>query len=284
MKDKLRIGSQKLRCFAGAFWLLLLTAGLSFSILGCQNVLLDIANKTSDDALYYKAQQQINSTDYDGAVTTIQSMSNGGRASRPTLDLLASAYAGSCGLNLLGLTSSLSSLGTSTLFQSLLTEYRSGVAAQVAKCVSAETVLSAISTRTSDEELLLSFTELVKIGRQLSIDADTDADGFADASFAACSVSDADATVIGTGLTKFLSALAASHLSIASSLTTSIGAMCTTIDTELAQLSPGYSGFCAKTSFSSTELKAIKTLISSSEVGLKSCHSGSGDFASCVCP
>ena len=252
--------------------------------LGCHNVFSDLANKTTDDALFYQAQQQINASNYDGAVSTIQTMSNGGQAARSTRDLLASAYAGSCGLNLLGLSTALSNLGNNTLFESLLTQYQSGVALQVTKCVSAEAVLNALSNRTADESLLLAFTELVKIGRQLSINTDLNQDGFADVAFNSCAMSDADATIIGTGVTTFLTALTASNLPIAAGVTSTLSTTCMTIDQALAIASPGYSGFCAKTTFTSTELKAFKTLIRSKELGLKTCQAGSGDFMSCLCP
>lgn len=252
--------------------------------LGCHNVFSDLANKTTDDALFYQAQQQINVSNYDGAVTTIQTMSNGGKAARSTQDLLASAYAGSCGLDLLGLSTALASLGNNTLFESLLTQYQSGAAVQVTKCVSAEAVLKPLSNRTADESLLLAFTELVKIGRQLSIVADLNHDGFADVAFDSCAMSDADATIVGTGITTFLMALTASNLPIAAGVTSTLSTTCTTIDQALALASPGYSGFCTKTTFNSTELKAFKSLIRSKEIGLKTCQAGSGDFMSCICP
>ncbi|GEM_PF-1787821 len=281
MNLKLRWNRLKSKNLASAAGLIVLICIVN---LGCHNVFSDLANKTTDDALFYQAQQQINASNYDGAVSTIQTMSNGGQAARSTRDLLASAYAGSCGLNLLGLSTALSSLGNNTLFQSLLTQYQSGVALQVTKCGSAESVLKALSNRTPDESLLLAFTELVKIGRQLSIVADLNHDGFADATFDSCAMSDADATIVGTGVTTFLLAITTSNLPIASGVTATLNTTCTTIDQALAIASPGYSGFCTKTTFTSTELKAFKSLIRSNELGLKTCQAGSGDFMSCICP
>ena len=255
----------------------------------CRNVYTNFANTTNDAALLYAAQMQIDSRNFDAAIATIQSMSAGGQADRDVQSSLASAYAGSCGLDFLTLAQALSGLASQKLFQVLLLQMKSGTRTNITACKTAESILLGLSSRTVDESLLLALTEFVKIGRILAVDADPSGTGTAPAGFDSCAttpISDTDARDIGTGLTIAVTSIASSGITALNGATGPITSVCATIDAYLAALGggfAGYSGFCNKTSgasFTSTEVKVFRSLTRSNEIGLGTCTS---TFDSCLC-
>jgi hypothetical protein len=265
--------------------LLILLSGVS----SCKNAFDETADKKSDKSLLFSARQKIDVRDFDGAVTLIHSMSANGQADRYAQDILASAYAGSCGLDFLKFATALGNIGTQTLFQLLLGEMKSGTAGNVASCKFAEAILVGMSARTPDENLLLAFAEFVKIGRIFSVDADTNQDGLVDPAFNSCSsasMSDADTADLGVGITIGLSSLLAASAGVAGGVTGQMSALCTQIDSMVAALGgpyAGYSGFCNKTnpaSLSSVELKVFRSLTRSKEIGFASCNDVIGN---CLC-
>lgn len=262
-------------------------------IAGCQNVLTESAKKDTDEALLYEARRLIDAEDYSEAVTKIQAMSTTGLAQRETKAVLASAYAGACGLNLVGLANDLSNAGATTLFNALLYAMKSGSSTTSAECKNAETALLSISTtaasRTEDENIFLAFVEFAKLGSIMASSADSDGDGVVDAGFDACSsaaISDADIGEVGTAVTISLASIQASGSTAAGSAISSISSVCTDIDNALkvALGDPSYSGFCNKTdasSWSAAEIKAIRSLTRSNEVGLATCND---TVTNCFCP
>jgi len=283
---------------------IILLATIAFGSLGtagCQNILSESAQKTTDQALLYEAQKLIDREEYGTAIETIGSMSASARELRNVKRVLASAYAGVCGLNLLELADALSNSSSdsgsgssaSTLFQMLLSIYKEGTAASVAACNEAENTLLGISatasSRTVDENVLLAFIEFVKIGVVLEINADkADHDGSVDGAFDSCAsdatgISDLDVGEIGTGLTIALSSLQAASVNTATGATGSIAALCSTLDATIGVFDPSYSGFCDKTdptAFNAVELKALRSLTRSNEIGLKTCDD---TLVNCLC-
>lgn len=278
----------------------ILFATIAFGSLGtssCQNIFSESAQKTTDQALLYEAQKLIDREEYGTAIETIALMSDSARELRNVKQVLASAHAGVCGLNLLGLADAFpdsdSGSSASTLFQMLLSIYKEGTAASVTACNEAENILlgiaAAASSRTVNENVLLAFVEFVKIGVILETNADkADHDGSVDGAFDSCAsdatgISDLDIGEIGTGITIALSSLQAANVNTATGATGSITALCSTLDATIGIFNPTYSGFCNKTdptAFNAVELKALRSLTRSNEIGLKTCDD---TLVNCLC-
>lgn len=273
-----------------------LIAPLLMSATTCQNAYLESADKTSDDALLFDADEKANSNDWTGAINDINSMTAQGQAKRETKQALGSYYAGRCGLNLLNLAQKVKDGGIN-IWPMVMSYMAGATAAQLADCESAEaTILSIDGTatnRTPDENILLVFIEMAKMGASLaSSNADANHDGAIDGSFDACSTSDiSDASIaqLGTGLTITLASLSAANSSIAGSISSTMNTLCTTLDTDL-----GVSGFCnqfAASDFTSKppELLALRALIKSNELGFNTCggpfgQDQTGTANDCICP
>jgi hypothetical protein len=206
--------------------------------------------------------------------------------------MLASAYAGRCGLDLLSLATKVAD-GTeagSTIFTILLGAYKGATVSNLADCVLAEQTMTGLGTGTSlssDENILLAFVEFAKIGTVLAQSgADADHDGVVDGSFNACTndadnITDADVQQIGTGLTLALDSIVASSASVAGDAVNSMKTVCATIDTFLST-----TGFCdqfATTDFDAMEILGLRSLLKSSEIGLNTCG-GTLGTGTCHCP
>ena len=272
-------------------WMLLAFASFfMMSATGCPNAFLETANKTSDDALLFSAEQHANNSEWSAAITDINSMTTGGKAKRETKQALASYYGGRCGLNLLNLAQSLKDNSPSTKLWPIVMRYMVGAtAAQLADCKLGEQTILAIDTvatnRNANENVLLAFLEFVKMGAALaSSNADANHDGVIDGTFNACSTTDiVDASVqeLGTGLTITSRALSASGFG-ASGVTDAVATLCATMETYQA-------GFCDTTdptafASGSAVMKALRALIKSNEIGFNSCGGSLGSSLACTCP
>src|SRR3712207_1960284 len=123
----MRFGKDKRRGSRYAQWLIIAIV-LPFILgnAGCPNAMSEFANKTSDEALLYKAKQQIQTREYTTALQSIALMTSAGQATRDGKVTKATALAGRCGLDLLGLAEEIStSLGSKTLFAILLSYMKS---------------------------------------------------------------------------------------------------------------------------------------------------------------
>jgi hypothetical protein len=251
-----------------------------FCVSACTNLLTGGANTQSDAALLYQAKILIDNSDFSGAISAIQSMTTAGQAESGAKAILGSAYGGRCGLDLINLANSLTNMGASTLFEVLLQAYKGSTAAQIADCQSAEAALLGIGLRTSDENILLAFVELSKIGAILAAKGDSNSDGSPGPAFDPCSnasLTDSLTAHIGTGLT--IAAASLSGTTVGGAAITPITALCTTL-----QAMPGMSSFCSQTStadFDASELLLVRSLVNSNEIGLKVCNNTIGN---CLCP
>jgi hypothetical protein len=272
-------------------WTLLgITASFLMSATGCPNAFLESANKTSDDALLFSAEQHANNSEWSAAITDISGMTSDGKAKRETKQALASYYGGRCGLNLLGLAQSLKDNSPSTKLWPIVMRFMvSATAAQLADCKLGEQTILSIDTvpanRNANENVLLAFLEFVKMGAALaSSNADANHDGVVDGAFDACSAVDiVDTSVqeLGTGLTIMARALAASGFG-ASGISDLVANLCTTMDAYQA-------GFCNTTNAAdfvpgSAAMKAIRALMKSNEIGFNSCGGSIGSSLACSCP
>ena len=86
---------------------------------GCNgNLYGELADKNSDDALIFDAKTAVNAQDYDSAITilTVQLSANG-QLKTPAREVLASAYAGKCGLNFVNYVDALAAATSGSAFQ-----------------------------------------------------------------------------------------------------------------------------------------------------------------------
>jgi hypothetical protein len=262
-----------------------LIAALSLSVLSCTNILSSVANKNTDEAIVFDAQQDMNSLSYTAAITKLLSLSASYQTRRDVQGLLAAAYAGRCGLNLLTFAQSIASLGATTPMVDFLSQMSVSSAAKEVDCETAETILTTLgstpATRTADENVLLAFIDFAKIGSILSQYADVNHDGAPDPAFDPCNVAllpDAEARQIATGLTIAIGSL--QGLSIASGITASVTGYCTSLKNLPGMIDP-----CSKTTtaaFTVSEIKAINGLVKTNFFGVGSCADAT--LATCVCP
>jgi hypothetical protein len=242
-----------------------------------KNVLEKLSNKGTDDALYYAAQQQLNSRDFTGAISTISTLSASYRGQRSVQFLLASAYAGRCGLEFIPLANALTTMTSGTTLMDVLLTQLAPVA-QTSDCQTAEATLRALSPSNSgvftdpNEALQMATIAMAKVGSILAIATGTHA-GALNSSFDPCHVtaastdtsglSPADVDQIGTGLT-----LAYNNLQVNPSFATAISAMGSACLT--AKGPPISDDVCSKTTpgFNATELLAIRNLVDYQSVGI----------------
>lgn len=199
---------------------------LASVLLSCANAFLEMSDKTTDKAKLYDARLRLDKSDWSGAITVLTSLSSGYLEKREVKVLLASAYAGRCGLDFLELANNIQNAGATAFFAVLLTAFKGKTATHLADCLSAEATLNTIgdsvATRNANENLLMAFVALSKMGVILSIRADTDANGVVDSTFLPCHVDGAtgtavlpdgpalpysDATELVTGLSQFVLSL-----------------------------------------------------------------------------
>lgn len=256
-------------------------------LLGCSNAFKEFAKTDSDAALLFEARKQMNDARWDEAITLMNRMSAVARADRSTKAVMASAYAGRCGLNLIRLAEQLANSSGQNFLSLLLYTFRTSSGTSIADCQQAEALLLSISSdpavRTDDENVMLAFIDFSKVGAILATYADTDGDGTAEPTFDSCNTAhlpDAMLREIGTGLTLAVGSLAASGGSIGSALSTSVTSACSA----LAGINPSYD-FCSVTTptgFSVDQVKALGGIVKTSDnPGLGTC---TGSISACVCP
>lgn len=193
--------------------------------LGCANIFSEMADKTTYKARLYEARKKLGSGDWDAAIEQIELMSSEHQALREVVTLKASAYAGKCGLNFIEIAEAMQNGGASSMMSILLTGYTGKVLANVAHCITAEDLLKTIgdhTVRNTEENLLMAFVALTKMGAVLNALGDADADGSVDAGWNPCDGSGAtdlpddatpankaDATELATGFGLFITSIVA---------------------------------------------------------------------------
>lgn len=256
---------------------MLVLFSLFFLTASCTNIFYEAADKNSDAAKLFDARKLIDSGDWTSAITKINSMSVSAREQRDVKALLASAYAGRCGLDVLTMINNMQATTSYTFFQILMRSIRGATATNVADCVLAETTMKTISTssssRTTDENLLMAFVGFAKIGAILSANADTDSDGTVDAGFNPCTaLDDTEAAELVTGLANAITSLNSANSSIGSDEMTDINSICA------AATTAGFD-FCSLTDTSQVDTQAeragMRGLVHEAQdsIGLGTCTS-----------
>jgi hypothetical protein len=289
-------------------WLAVLTLvallpGIMGAAGGCSNLFTSLSNTKSDDALLFQAQMDANAKLWSDGITALNSMSATGLAQRSAQDLLASLYAGRCGLDFVALGNSLTNL-SSNIFPFLMSYAGTSTVSQESDCETAESIILGISSTfsnlTADENVFLAFAEMQKIGRALANSGvGSSGAGTLNGSFvwtndnthycattttaSANVITDSEVAQVGTGLIIMMNALKAANLSVASSVVSEYDSLCssTLVQTEDPTL-------CSKiytSQYDSTSILLIRDLIRSSDIGFSECGGSlSSNAANCVCP
>lgn len=257
---------------------------MSFSFLiSCKNVLQSTANKGTPEAVYYQAKMRLNDRDYTGAIRLLESLGTSFLSRRDVALIYASAHSGRCGLEFVSFVESLSSIGSDSLFPFLMESFVNGTDEKIADCLLSESILAGLgdyTQRLSDENILMGFSSLTKVGTILSRYFDLDGDGIADAGVDHCDETDfpeAQVREIGTGMANAILSISTVASDISSDALSDITSYC--------DMNVNLNVFCTNTdpaSYSANEVRALRQLMGSSDLGVGTC----GNFTdlACVCP
>lgn len=260
---------------------------LGFQISCSVNILEEFGDTETDFAKYIEAQKLVSKTSYVEAINVIGTISDEYQARADVKTLLASAYAGRCGLDFLNfVVNEISNIGSTRLYPFLMSNRASlGVTADNQSfCSTAISLLQEIgatgAVRSDDQNIFMAAVSFIQIGVILSKTADTDNDGTLDGTFDACSsgnISDTDIDAYGAALMIALESVqAVSNPAFGGDQVTVIANLCTLI---------GDPDICSKTdgSFDATERNALRSLIKEDNaIGLGAMCTG--DIATCNCP
>ncbi len=257
---------------------------------GCPNQFSNFTDYTTEDALYTQAQLYLNSRDYDNAITTLNKLSSGYRAKRHVRFVAASAYAGKCGLSIFSLIESLGNLGSQRLFPFTLSTFKQLTVTNAQACRSAESEIRSVSdnpsVRTTDENLLLVLSSLVKIGAIFAATIDDDDDGTLDAAHngtdhchATNMLTDSEVDELITGMSNIISGLENIGPAVDPSQLSVLGDACEAIPAPYEAYRP--CGTPDASSITAEQRKGMRTLFGTNTgIGLGNC---SGDIATCGC-
>lgn len=248
-----------------------------------KNFFDEFAKKDTKEAIFFDAKLKLNESNYSSAITSFNALAASHAsyyASENMLPLHASAFAGRCGLDFISLLTDIQGASSGSLFGLLMGAFPSATVTSYTDCLAAEDLLETIgdeTARNGDENLLMAFLSLAKIGVILSSRADADNDQVADAGFDQCDeVTDlptAEAREIGSGLALFLKSIAAvgasyfdiTAIQTACAINADTMAMCDTTDPTL---------------ITNDQLSTLRVFLGSSDYGINSC--GGADFTNCL--
>jgi hypothetical protein len=169
------------------------------------NLLKDFGSKTNDDSLLFDAQAAVNAQRYDEAIAIItQQLSATGQTKTNAREILASAYAGKCGLNFLNYVDALSNSTSTAAFQMMSSPFV-GMVVHPPSCLSSLQTLDLIGTpaqRTSSQNIFAAVVGMVLLGsatRLYTDDNPVNGDGTQDSLNVSCQMTNAqiDYVVLG---------------------------------------------------------------------------------------
>lgn len=214
---------------------------LFFILMGCGNIFKQMSRSTTDEALLFSAKMHMDEGSWALAIADFDSMSASFKTDREVKALHASAYAGKCGLRFLQFVDAFST-NTSPILAFLFAQFPASTATLQSDCIQAETLLKQIgneSVRNGDENFLMAFVSLAKVGVILNKSADTDVNNTVDNTFNPCTtIVDADANELVTGIAIAITSLTA--------VGASMGGITSSFSTVCGQLGGG-TNFCSVT-------------------------------------
>lgn len=268
---------------------LLLACGVALAALGlgsCKNAFEEASVKNSNEGYYFDAQQFINSRDYDSAITKLNALTPEFKARRDVTVIIASAYAGRCGLDFLSLAKSISDNPSMRIFPVLLQNFKLATTGSIADCNQAETWMRTLAptnnfaSMTPDEAAFLAMVSLSKIGATLGTYADLDDDGVADVGFDSCNTTqlpDLRTRNLAVSLNIAAAALSASGAAVGGSTFTSLSSACASF--------PAGTSFCGiydPTALTVNQVKVFNGLVKAQDIaGVGTCPDTTQN---CTCP
>ena len=172
-----------------------------------KNVLSELGNPNSDDALLFDAKTAVDGQRYDEAITIVTTkVSTSGRTTTRAKEILASGYAGKCGLNFVNYINSLADSSAPQIFVMVSAPFV-GKVVDPASCLSSLQVLQSIGTyqtRTTNQNTFAAVVAMVLMGsatRLYTDDLPLMGNGVQDAIKISCSLTDAqiDQVILGYG-------------------------------------------------------------------------------------
>ncbi len=163
------------------------------------NIFETTANKDKDSALFHKAQYQLDRLEFAESIKTLKSMTTDFQAKAEFKRILASAYAGKCGLLFLSFFKAVGEAGSVPLFQIFMKAFTQK-AVDPASCYEAAVIMreigSSASVRSSEDNLFLAILSMAMIGSYIKSKADVDStgglgDGVVDTTFNSCDAQEA---------------------------------------------------------------------------------------------
>lgn len=259
----------------------------------CMNVLRQVTNTQSDEALLESAKKSIDSSDYTTALDSFSKMSSSFTTRADVIENWASAYAGKCGLRFSTFFTSISAadFSTDTLFKYLMQAFR-GTSVDPASCALAEAKIKQLGAtaalRTTNQNIFMLILSMAKIGAYMRAEGDRDGtgnlgDGSTDAGFSACTVSatnlpgngtysDNDVKEIVTGFGNLIDSY-----SVVGSVLSGASSTISSITTSCAALSPNPCTITDTASVTSSVVSTMRDLISTNKanttigLGIGSC-------------
>ncbi len=210
--------------YLGVFYLALTGGG------GC-NLFTDFPSTNTDQAIIDTATNEIDQSQWTAAIATLQTLSPATLATESVQLLLATAYAGRGGLNLLSLSNTIQNTAGLPFFVVLMKAFPGATNANIADEISAEGIMQGINlnaaNRTNDENVFMVFMEMAKLGDILSARADTLNDGVVDPTFDACvDTSIADVNQVAASIGNIIASVQASGLTVGAGLIGTLTAKC----------------------------------------------------------
>jgi hypothetical protein len=261
--------------------------------MSCMNVLRQVTNTQSDEALLENAKKSIDVSDYNTALDSFSKMSAAFTARADVIENWASAYAGKCGLKFSTLFTAIGAadFSTDTLFKYLMSSFQ-GIAVDPASCVLAEAKIKQLGAtatlRNTNQNIFMLILSMAKIGAYMRAEGDRDGtsnlgDGSTDAGFSACTVSatnlpgngtysDNDVKEIVTGFGNLIDSY-----SVVGSVLSGASSTISSITTSCAALSPNPCTITEAASVTAGSIAAMRDLIATNKanttigLGIGSC-------------
>ncbi|MCC6278051.1 MAG: hypothetical protein IT289_09070 [Oligoflexia bacterium] len=216
---------------------------LALSNMGGCNLFTEMSDKTSDEVISDDVVNLIDRGLWNDAILKWNTLSPAAQAKRENKVLLASAYAGRGRLDTLAVISSLNTNASGAdlpLFAILMTAFKRAQTYHFDDQTIAEQILTSIgpnTSRTIDENILMAFVAMAKIGTLMAAIADTDGDGVVDGGFDNCTdFTNTQSAHIVTAVSNLLLSLQASGTTIANSSVDDLSSNCAAIDPTFCEI------------------------------------------------
>ncbi|MFV3408448.1 hypothetical protein ACNH6C_07560 [Bdellovibrio bacteriovorus] len=147
------------------------------------NLLTDVSDTDSDDALYYEAKKKLDALEWDEAIDIIENQLSPTYAAKVSVkETLAGAYAGKCGFTFVDILSGMQNSPSANIFPFFVSIF-GGNTLDTASCDQAISIISGLGTvlqRTQDQNLFMTILGIARIGTTLGAKLDPTNDGVAD--------------------------------------------------------------------------------------------------------